>query len=245
MLITDVGPGIHQLEHAHTNLYLVEVDDRVVLVDTGLPTVWPRLLHALRTLGKRPADVECAILTHAHFDHVGCARRIIDEWDVRIWVPTEEAALARRPYRYKHERSRLGYPVRYPASVPILWDMTVAGAWGVHGVDRMTLFRPTSRLPGGATVIPTPGHTKGHVALHFPERDVLIAGDALVTLDPYTGESGPQIVAGAATANSRRALESLRPMYNTHASLVLPGHGSVWRDGIESAVTAAAERGAH
>jgi glyoxylase-like metal-dependent hydrolase (beta-lactamase superfamily II) len=93
--------------------------------------------------------------------------------------------------------------------------------------------------------VPTPGHTAGHVALHFPERDALIVGDAVVTLDPYTGETGPQIVARAATANSPQALRSLDALVATAATTVLPGHGEPWTDGIVSAVAAARKRGAH
>jgi len=64
-------------------------------------------------------------------------------------------------------------------------------------------------------VIPTPGHTLGHCALHLPERDVVIAGDAIVTLNPYTARRGPQILAGAATADSHRALDSLDELAKT------------------------------
>jgi hypothetical protein len=37
----------------------------------------------------------------------------------------------------------------------------------------------------------------------------VIAGDAIVTFDPYTGRSGPRIVARAATADAELALASL------------------------------------
>ena len=62
-------------------------------------------------------------------------------------------------------------------------------------------------VPGRPVVVPSPGHTHGHCALHLPDRDVLISGDALVTLDPYTGRRGPRIIAGAATADSGLALD--------------------------------------
>jgi glyoxylase-like metal-dependent hydrolase (beta-lactamase superfamily II) len=50
----------------------------------------------------------------------------------------------------------------------------------------------TLPVPGSPRVVFTPGHTLGHCALHFPERDAVIAGDAVVTLDPYTARrAGP------------------------------------------------------
>jgi glyoxylase-like metal-dependent hydrolase (beta-lactamase superfamily II) len=80
-------------------------------------------------------------------------------------------------------------------------------------------------------VVATPGHTVGHVSLHFADRDVVIAGDAVVTFDPYVAKKGPQIVSRAATADSERALASLDALASTGATTVLPGHGEPWREG--------------
>jgi glyoxylase-like metal-dependent hydrolase (beta-lactamase superfamily II) len=73
---------------------------------------------------------------------------------------------------------------------------------------------------------------------------MVIAGDALVTLNPYTGRRGPQIVAGAATVDSRRALDSLDELAKTEARTVLVGHGDPWTGGAEQAVAAARAAGA-
>ena len=76
----------------------------------------------------------------------------------------------------------------------------------------------------------------GHVALHLPERDAVISGDALVTHDPYTDTRGPRIVARAATADSERALASLELLARTGAGTLLPGHGEPWTGGAKGAV---------
>jgi glyoxylase-like metal-dependent hydrolase (beta-lactamase superfamily II) len=70
-----------------------------------------------------------------------------------------------------------------------------------------------------------------------------VSGDALVTLDPYTGRRGPRLVSGAATADSRQAMASLGRLADTKAQTVLTGHGEPWTDGIESAVERAREAG--
>jgi glyoxylase-like metal-dependent hydrolase (beta-lactamase superfamily II) len=75
-------------------------------------------------------------------------------------------------------------------------------------------------------VIFTPGHTDGECVFLFPDRRLLLTGDALVTLDPYTGFTGPRIVARAGTKDSRQALDSLAGLRSLDADLVLPGHGS-------------------
>ncbi|MEV3962239.1 hypothetical protein AB0M34_15290 [Nocardia sp. NPDC050193] len=52
-------------------------------------------------------------------------------------------------------------------------------------------------------------------------------------LDPYTGGKGPQIVSGAATADSAMVLASPA---ETGARSVRPGHGQPWTEGAAAAV---------
>jgi glyoxylase-like metal-dependent hydrolase (beta-lactamase superfamily II) len=99
-------------------------------------------------------------------------------------------------------------------------------------------------VPGNPRVVLTPGHTVGHCALHFPDRDTVLAGDAIVMLDPYTGARGPRIVAGAATSDSSWALRSLDDLAAVEAGTVLTGHGEPWRGGCAEAVRLARAAGA-
>jgi glyoxylase-like metal-dependent hydrolase (beta-lactamase superfamily II) len=71
----------------------------------------------------------------------------------------------------------------------------------------------------------------------------VIAGDAIVTLNPYTGDEGPRIVAGAATADSALNLSSLDALAGTGAETVLTGHGAPWRRGAAEAVAEARANG--
>jgi hypothetical protein len=71
----------------------------------------------------------------------------------------------------------------------------------------------------------------------------VIAGDAIVMLDPYTARRGPCIVAGAATADSERNLRTLDALVDTGAGTVLVGHGEPWTEGVESAVANARAAG--
>ena len=121
-----------------------------------------------------------------------------------------------------------------------------AGALGVKGVRTNPSIVPGRSIPlaGGILPIATPGHTDGHCAFLLESAGILLTGDALVTLDPYTGRTGPRVVARAATAHSDEALDSLSLLAETGAHLVLPGHGAVWRDGgIAPAAAIARSRG--
>ncbi|QNI06957.1 MBL fold metallo-hydrolase [Mycobacterium kubicae] len=244
----NAADGIHRIEHAHVNLYLVEGDHgEYTVVDAGLPGVWPRLEGLLGEVGAKPDQIAAVVLTHAHFDHVGAASAIQKEWHLPVWTHTDERELATHPLRYQHERNRFAVPLTHPRSLPIIARMTLAGALVTRGVHEVQVFDHSRSLevPGQPVPVFTPGHTFGHTALHFPDRDAVITGDALVTLDPYTGGTGPQIVSGAATADSAQALESLAVLRNTNARIVLPGHGEAWTRGIADATDLARDRGPH
>ncbi|MCU1634540.1 MAG: fold metallo-hydrolase [Micrococcaceae bacterium] len=247
MIRTDIAPGIHYLEHARTNVYLIEDDDGVLLVDTGLPRSTGLLLEGLSRIHRSIGDVRAIMLTHGHFDHVGTARYLRSRYGIPVYCHPDDAYIAAHPYSYERERSPFLYPLRYPRAIPGLLRMTAAGAIAVKGVEDTLPLTPeaAAALPGAPLLVPTPGHTKGHCGLHFPDRDAVVSGDALVTRDPYTGRPGPQVVARAATADTATALRSLDALRSTSARTVLPGHGFPWRAGVESAVAQALDVGGH
>ena len=243
-LTANVADGVHRVEDAYTNWYLVEEDGRLTIVDAGVPRSWDSLHHALRLLGRRTADVEALVLTHAHFDHVGFAERARAQLDIPVYVHENDVPLTRHPLQYGHERSRLPYFLTQVRAFPIVAALTRARAWWPDPIKSVVRYRD-GRLPvpGSPRVVSTPGHTLGHCALHLPDRAVVIAGDAVVTLDPYTGKTGPRIVARAATADSDRALATLDALAETSARTVLVGHGEPWHDGAEAAVERARATG--
>jgi glyoxylase-like metal-dependent hydrolase (beta-lactamase superfamily II) len=240
----NAADGIHRVEHALVNFYLVEDGGRVTVVDAGHPSSWGPLHDALKQIGRRPGDIEALVLTHGHFDHVGFAKRAHEELGVPVLAPRGEERLVRHPWDYDHERSRLAHALTHPQFVPAFLRMGAAGDLWVKGVDP-TPYAHGGELdvPGRPQVVATPGHTHAHCALHFPDRGALIAGDAIVTFNPYTGGKGPQIVSRAATADSAQALDSLAALEASGAQTVLTGHGPTWTEGAAAAVALAREAG--
>jgi glyoxylase-like metal-dependent hydrolase (beta-lactamase superfamily II) len=231
---TEVAPGIHRIEDAYTNWYLLEEDGAITVVDTGTPASWGSFQTALTQIGRSAGDVQAVVLTHAHFDHVGFAERARRELGVPVWVHEDDVPLTRHPMEYGHERSRLPYLLN-PGALPIMAELARSRAFFAPGIREVRRFRDgTLDVPGSPRVVHTPGHTVGHCSLHLPDRDALIAGDAVVMLDPYTGRRGPRLVARAATADVERNLRSLDALAATGAGTVLTGHGEPWRTGAEA-----------
>jgi len=239
MLFRDTAEGIHRLEIAHTNTYLVETGDRLLVIDAGLPAAWPHLQLAVHDLGYTPDRVEGLLLTHGHFDHVGTAARMHRDWGTPVFVHPGDRHLAAHPYSYRPQANRFGFVALHPGGLRPLGRMLLAGAATVDGIADTEPLENRADVPGTPWIIETPGHTDGHVALHFADRDAVIAGDALVTFDPYTGGIGPRIVAPAATSDVDTAVASLERLADTEAKHVLPGHGPAWSLGVRRAVAQA------
>jgi glyoxylase-like metal-dependent hydrolase (beta-lactamase superfamily II) len=216
------------------NWFLIETEGAKVAVDAGFPTAWEQVEPHL-------AELQAIVITHAHVDHLGFAERARREAGVAVYVPEGDAQLARHTLRYaKSERVPLLY-LRYGPTRRLYWRALRAGAVRGELLRDFKTYRDGDELPGGLRAVFTPGHTDGHMALHLPERDVLFAGDALVTRDPYTDREGPRIVARAATKDSERAFRSLDAIAATGAKTVLTGHGDAWTEGAAPAAQRARE----
>src|SRR5215217_4549446 len=246
MFQPSVADGVHRIEDAYTNLYIVEGDgEALTVVDAGVPPSWQSLAGAVRQLGRSLDDIAAIVLTHAHFDHLGFAERARTRLQVPVWVHENDVPLTRKPLLYTRLRSPLRYYASNPAALPILGALARARAFFPAPLQEVRRYGDDGTLdvPGSPRVVPTPGHTIGHCALHLADRDVVIAGDAVVTLDPYTARRGPRIVARAATGDPERAVASLDALAATGAGTVLCGHGEPWREGAEAAAERARAAG--
>lgn len=220
------------------NWYLVETPEGPVAVDAGFPTAW-------HDIEDRASELRAIVLTHAHVDHLGFAEKARRDHGVPVYVPEGDAQLARNALAIaKSQSNPLKYVLRHGASRKLYWKALRSGGPRGEALRDFKTYGPSAALPGGLQAVPTPGHTFGHASLHLPDRDVLFAGDAIVTRDPYTNRAGPCLVARAATADVERALASLDAIARTEATIVLTGHGDPWTQGAAAAADRAREAGA-
>jgi glyoxylase-like metal-dependent hydrolase (beta-lactamase superfamily II) len=90
-----LAPSIHRIGSDLVNVYLIEDDTGVTIVDAGLPGQWDELEPELAAMGRSIADVRAVVLTHGDTDHIGFAERIRRGHGVPIYIHELDAPRAR------------------------------------------------------------------------------------------------------------------------------------------------------
>ncbi len=164
------------------------------LAEGGCPM---HLLKRLQGLGLKLKQI---VVTHAHIDHVGGALIL---------------------------KQATGAPIlMHQADLPLLEMMPLQAGW--LGVEPPPVAPPDGSAEDGAVVglatlpgqvLHTPGHTEGSICLHFPEQQLLLAGDTL-----FANSIGRTDLPGGDGAKILRSIES-RLLHLPEATRVVPGHG--------------------
>ncbi|WP_179957548.1 MBL fold metallo-hydrolase [Exilibacterium tricleocarpae] len=158
--------------------FVVESEDCLIVVDTCVGNFKNRDIpnwHQLQTTfmedfiaaGFDPLAVDKVLCTHLHDDHVGWNTQLVDG----RWVPTFANAkylLAQQEWQAWHRRD--GFEEILSDSVRPIID---AGL--------MEFIEPPHAVTGEVKLVPTPGHTPGHVSVEIASGNAraVITGDIM------------------------------------------------------------------
>ena len=163
------------VHHAPLNLVksFLLIGERVVIVDAGMRGGADRIVSALQRSGRSPADVSLIVITHSHPDHAAEAAPL-----KRIVGAPIAMNFAELKYVDGSERCP-STPTGFAGSLFLKTPLPHL---------KFESFRPDLNIdrefdlePYGveATVLPTGGHTPGHLAIYVPSTGELLAIDLL------------------------------------------------------------------
>lgn len=162
--------------------YIVKTPHHTILIDSCIGNDKPRpgrpnwhmktdesYMRALKAAGFSVGDIDYVMCTHLHVDHVG--------WNTRLengrWVPTFPNA------RYLFARDEFDYWTEQHAKTPIapFGDSVLP----VVEAKQAEIVNNDFEIGDHARILPTPGHTPGHVAFAFGrgKDSAVVAGDLM------------------------------------------------------------------
>ena len=235
-----VADGIHRIPLPlpsdvlkAVNVYVVETDDGLALIDGGWAIDAARdvLERGLRELGAGFGDIRRFLVTHVHRDHYSLAALLGEEYGAHVTLGADEKATL--DVLNDHDRPRTETP--FFASLVSAGAAELAERWNQveSAVPNQSVWRyPDSWFEGDHAIVigtrtldavHTPGHTAGHYVFADTSAGLLFAGDhVLPTITPSIGFTMPPapdpLGDFMASLTKVRALPDLR---------VLPAHGPV------------------
>jgi len=202
----EVSPGLHRVPLPlpndglrAVNVYVLDGPDGLVLVDSGWAIAEARttLDTALDALGHSVTDIRRFLITHVHRDHYTQAVYIRREFGTRVALGAGDRGNldivmreGRPPLAEQMQHLRLlgadDLAAKLAAFLGKEHDPVDAG-WEYPD----DWFRGGERIDAGTLrldVVPTPGHTQGHVVYHDTDAGILFGGDhVLPTITPSIG----------------------------------------------------------
>jgi glyoxylase-like metal-dependent hydrolase (beta-lactamase superfamily II) len=159
----------------------------------------------MRALGLDPKDAKKLVLTHMHTDHAGGLHHfegvptLVDQKELDVAAGFKGKVNGYLPHRF---------PTTF-APEPI--------AWTDHAVGPFDRSFPLTEA-GDVVIVPTPGHTPGHVSVLVEDR-ILIAGDigyydALIRKGALDGVAADENAATDSMAKARATGAVLLPTHD-------------------------------
>ena len=205
----EITEGIHLIPRIRgANTYLVNRDDDIIVVDTGLPGNAGKIIDYVQSIGSHRSDIKTIVLTHSDMDHAGSVARLKEETSAKVAIHEADAPRLSGEKEPKAVKGVLGLFLR------------VMGAVMRFNRIRADVLLKDSDLIDGLTIIHTPGHTDGSICLYLPGR-ALFVGDALLTDD----ERMLSLPRRSMSTDLDQAKESIKKISELKYSVLLPGHG--------------------
>jgi len=213
------------------NVFFADLSPRT-LIDTGIKTEasFEALKKGLENIGFSLNSIERILITHAHIDHYGQAKRIAMATGAPIYIHSIEYGRTRSLIHslglLKVVLSRNGVPdtlaneaLHFIESSQKMAD-SLEEAFFLNDEDLIPFKSMRWRT------IHCPGHSPGLICFYWPEKKILFTGDHLLKeITPNPVLQIPESTSPLHYPSLKEYLGSLEKVERLEISLLLPGHG--------------------
>jgi len=194
------------------NCYLIRTETGDILIDTGIKNRREKLEAEIIDAGCQPGDLKLIIITHGHVDHVGNAAYLRDKYGAKIAMHRGDVGMVNGGGMFGDAPQSLMIKI-----VGFFMNITGLGNFETFTPDILLENNHSLQEYGlGATVLHTPGHSKGSIS-------ILTASGDLFSGDIFNGsvEGVTTLVDDQTTLTS--SVEQLKTL---NAETFYPGHGN-------------------
>jgi len=145
-----IAGNLYYVGNKNVSSHLIDTGKGLILLDTAFPQTGYLLLESIRRLGFDPKDIAYIVHTHAHYDHMGATRAMVELTGAKTVLGKADAEMMR-------DRPELTWAPEY--GMPF---------YESFGVDVQLADGDTVAL-GSTTItcVHTPGHTPGCFSYFF------------------------------------------------------------------------------
>ncbi|MFW9908261.1 MAG: MBL fold metallo-hydrolase [Candidatus Thorarchaeota archaeon] len=207
--------SITRIEQNQTNCYLIEVDNGFILIDTGYTKYRQEIEDAIASLGCTPGNLKLIVLTHGDFDHTGNSEYFRRKFNCKIAMHSVDIGMVEKGDFFWNRENRAITKILGRLMISIL-------RMKLKKEDRFTPDillddkQDLSEFGLDASIIHTPGHSKGSIGILTKEGD-FFCGDLFV--NTTTPRKNTML------SNSIDYEESIKKIGTLQIQRIYPGHG--------------------
>ncbi|MDZ7660096.1 MBL fold metallo-hydrolase [Fodinibius sp.] len=181
------------------NTYLITEGEQALIIDPGFleDSEYQKLKN---TIDDRDLDLFAVVLTHAHVDHVLGLQRVVDDFDLPVYLSEKDRYLWNN---FGSQAAMFGFSSDGFSFDPDILPIT--DEWNIGNFSFDVRY--------------TPGHAPDHVSLYSKSDGIVIAGDALFR----EGIGRTDLYKGDFKVLERSIREQLYSLPD--GTVVYPGHG--------------------
>lgn len=194
---TQLVDGIYAVDLGGVNVYLLDSDDGLVLIDSGVSGSADTIMRAIVAVDKPPDSLKHILITHLHPDHMGSAAALKRATGAQVYAHPLDAPIIKSGSDFDPSQD-IPRPFHPAPGMETIFAQMISPVDGVEGVGTLHELNDgdaLSALPALKT-IHAPGHSAGQIVFLLDAHGgILFAADTCANFDGLSYSIGYEDIA--------------------------------------------------